>query len=218
MSIGIVSLWHNHPELLPFFRHMMRVDGWDKLVLVDNASDEGLIEAYRSTLSRIEVDNGCFGIDIQLAVMSGNDVCYAWNWGAALLDTDIIIVMANDLIMLDARWVQIVTDGMQPGRFQGPFAMLSAGQYYLDGSMTVWMREDWEKLGGLDEEYQHPGYWSDVDICYRAMKAGMEMRQTAQPAPVHHLANWTARPLIGTPEFQNMVQYNQARFIAKRGY
>jgi glycosyltransferase involved in cell wall biosynthesis len=209
MTIGIVSLWHNHPELLPFFQHMMRVDGWDKLVLVDNASDEGLAEMYLGTL-----------MDIEPGVCSyyrtdDNNVVKAWNLGVKRLDTDILIVMANDLIMLDARWVQIVTDGMRPGRFQGPFPMLAAGQYYMDGSMTVWMREDWEKLGGLDEEYQHPGYWSDVDICYRAMKAGMEMRSTWRP--VHHLTNWTVRDFQDTVFLQNSIEHNQARFIAKRG-
>lgn len=217
MSIGIVSLWHNHPELLPFFKHMMKVDGWDELVMVDNASDEGVISVFNDTLDKID-GGGVRNTDYERT--TENNVLKAWNLGVFMLDDDIdtVIVMANDLIMLDARWVQIVTDGMKPGIFQGPFPMLAAGQYYLDGSLTVWMREDWERLGGLDEEYLHPGYWSDVDIAWRAMQAGMEMRQTAQPAPVYHLTNWTARPLIGTPDFQNAAQHNQGRFIAKRGY
>lgn len=210
MTVGIVSLWHNHPELLPFFTHMLRVDGWDKLVLVDNASDEGLTPAYVNALEKIGLGERA------LLHTEENNVIGAWNFGAAQLDTDILIVMANDLIMLDARWVQIVTEGMKPGRFQGPFPMLALGQHYLDGSLTVWMREDWQRLGGLDEEYQHPGYYSDLDLCWRAMKAGMEMYAT--PQPVHHLQNWTAKSLMGTPELQNSVQANQARFIAKRGY
>jgi GT2 family glycosyltransferase len=78
------------------------------------------------------------------------------------------------------------------------------------------MREDWEKLGGLDEGYQHPGYYSDVDICYRAMQAGMEMRHV--PVPVHHLRSWTAGAILDDPATRNATQNNQARFISKRGY
>ena len=209
MTIGVVSLWHNHPELLPFFTHMMRVDGWDKLVVVDNASDEGLAPAYKSVL-------GNSARRTHVIRMAKNNVVDGWNTGVTELDTDIVIVLANDLLMLDARWVRIAAEGMQPGIFQGPYPFVSLGQHYLDGSFTVWMREDWEKLGGLDEGYQHPGYYSDVDICYRAMQAGMEMRHV--PVPVHHLRSWTAGAILDDPATRNATQNNQARFISKRGY
>ncbi len=215
MTIGIVSLWHNHPELLPFFQHMLSVDGWDKLIFVDNASDKGLQGSYEHSLDAIQHKRP--GAHIDYLRMAENNVVKAWNAGAAQMGTDILVIMANDLLMLDARWVQIVTDGMKRMsrfQFQGPYIGQQLGQYYVDGCLTVWMREDWEKLGGLDEGYEHPGYWSDVDIAWRATVAGMRLRQT--PCPVHHLTAWTSRAGLG--DFEPAIVRNQQRFVAKRGY
>lgn len=42
---------------------------------------------------------------------------------------------------------------------------------WASGGSAVFRRDSWEKLGGFDEVYS-PGYWEDIDIGWRAWKAG----------------------------------------------
>lgn len=42
---------------------------------------------------------------------------------------------------------------------------------WASGGSAVFRREIWEELGGFDEIYS-PGYWEDIDIGWRAWKAG----------------------------------------------
>jgi GT2 family glycosyltransferase len=182
MTIGICSLWWNHQELLPEFLRMMKVGGWDKLILVDNASSPEAHEAYRKAI--VELGPKASGLR-----MSRNSVLHAWNAGMAALGTDILIQMANDVIMTNEKWLEWAVEGIGPGIIQGPICWFR-GMVYVDGSMCVVWREDWEKLGGLDAEYYaHPGYWSDTDLCFRAQQKGMTVRPTR--CGILHLINYS---------------------------
>ena len=199
-SIGICSLWWNHQELLPEFVRMMRVGGWDKLILVDNASTSDAAFAYRNAVAELGPKASCRRMD-------RNSVLHGWNAGMAALGTDIVIQMANDLVMTDEHWLEWAVEGMERGIMQGPQCWFR-GALYVDGSMCVAMREDWELLGGLDaEHYAHPGYWSDTDLSFRAQWRGMTVRPTR--SGIRHLVNYSGGngPEYNTPNGENFQKF-----------
>jgi hypothetical protein len=183
-------LWWEHTELLPEFVRLMRGQQWDRLILVDNASSHVAHAAYHDAVATI-------GGNASVLRRAENSVLAGWNEGIAALGTDVVVQMANDVIMADPRWLAWAVDNMRPGILQGPVLCEQPGIpiAYLDGCLTVAWGADWARLGGLDEGYQHPGYWSDVDLAYRASRAGITIRRVR--SGIHHLCNISTR---GTPD------------------
>lgn len=74
---------------------------------------------------------------------------------------------------------KIVLRGRGIGKWEKGFLMHGAGD--LEKTNTLWIsggsgafsRKIWDKLGGLDEVYD-PFYWEDIDISYRAQRAGFK--------------------------------------------
>jgi len=162
---------------------MMGVGGWDKLILIDDASAEEANLAYHDAVAEL-------GPNASVLRMEHNDALRAGNAGVEALGTDIVIGMVNDLVMTDERWLEWAVEGIERGIIQGPQCWFR-GMIYVDGCMTVMMREDWELLGGADaEHYAHPGYWADTDFSLRAQQHGMIVRPTR--SGIRHLVNYSS--------------------------
>jgi hypothetical protein len=203
MTVGICSLWWNHQEMLPEFLRMMKVGGWDKLILVNNASEPEATKAFEGAVTEL-------GDNASMLLMKTNSVLHGWNAGMAMLGTDIVIQMANDIVMTDEHWLEWGVAGMGRGILQGPQCFYR-GMIYIDGSMCVAMREDWEKLGGLDAEYYaHPGYWSDTDLCFRAQQLGMTVRPTK--SGILHLVNYSGG---NGPQYTAQNAENYQKFLKR---
>ena len=81
------------------------------------------------------------------------------------------------------------------------------GHYHLDEDVSEPVEAEWllgafllmrramlEELGGWDEGYRH--YVEDIDLCYRAMRAGWERWYVPSAAVVHDWAQVTDRRLL----------------------
>lgn len=70
--------------------------------------------------------------------------------------------------------------GRGVGKWEKGFLVHSAGDVTKDdtlwasGGSSAFRKSDWEKLGGLYEVYD-PFYWEDIDLSYRALKAGKQV-------------------------------------------
>ena len=202
MTIGLVSLWHNAAELLPEFERMLLPGGWDEAILIDNASAPDAKRAYQLTAER----TGC-----KVLTMATNDVLKAWNAGMAALDTDIKLCMANDLIMVHPDWITRVSRDVGLGIMAGDLKRFVDGTLYIDGSLIACHALDWQRLGGFDEAYTHPGYVSDVDFSWRAQQLGVVLRYAGRA--VLHLGNYST----GTKGGIHPTWYaNRDRFLAKK--
>ncbi len=204
-TVGIASLWHNATELLPEFVRLMSKARWgrlwDQLILVNNASTSEAHAAYEAAVAYL-------GPQATVLRMETNSVLHGWNAGIAALDTHIVIQMANDVTMTDERWLEWGLDGVGPGIMQGP-VVWHRGFPYIDGCMLVAMKADWQQLGGLDAEYYaHPGYWSDVDLCYRALRSGIKVRPCR--SGIHHIVNYSGGHL---PPYLEANQQNAIKFV-----
>jgi hypothetical protein len=61
---------------------------------------------------------------------------------------------------------------------------------YLDGWCLAGIRADLLEIGGFDETFDEPAYYSDNDLCLRARIAGMRLREC--PVGLLHKENRTA--------------------------
>lgn len=203
MTIGICSLWHNAVELLPEFERLLLPGGWDEAILIDNASSPEARAAYARTAER----TGC-----KVLTMATNNVIRGWNGGMAALSTDIKLCMANDLIMVRPDWIVRATRDVGPGTMAGELRRFVDGTLYIDGSLIACHALDWGRLGGLDEAYTHPGYVSDVDLCWRAQQLGIVLRPMMGHS-ILHLGNYSTGTKGG---IHPTWPANRDRFLAKK--
>lgn len=213
LSVGIVALWYGAEELLPYWHELLLVaPEWDHVILVDNATSPATGQAYQAAARALAEASGR---RVDVLRRAENSVLHGWNAGAALLDTDIIITMACDVLLTDARWLAWCVEDMQPNVLQGPFCTTSPqvpDVPYIDGCCAVYLRSDWQRLGGLAaDRYAHPGYWSDVDIAWRAQQMGMQVRGCQNG--LRHLTNYVVKRTLSGAERDASTAGNFAEFI-----
>ena len=82
---------------------------------------------------------------------------------------------------------------------------------WLLGAFLLMRREMLEELGGWDEKYRH--YVEDIDLCYRAMRAGWERWYVPAAGVTHDWARVTDRGFLSC----NTLWHAQsmARFVTR---
>lgn len=80
------------------------------------------------------------------------------------------------------------------------------------GSCMLARRDALAKLGGFDES--HFMYYEDIDLCYRAKKAGMKVAYVPQAEAVHRYKRESAQGLFNKLKLHHTV--NAMRFFARR--
>jgi GT2 family glycosyltransferase len=82
---------------------------------------------------------------------------------------------------------------------------------FVTGAALALRRELWDRLGGLDRGF-FPGYFEDVDLCWRAQALGLECRYVPQSVLQH-------RESSSSGKFSGRVYYyyhrNRLRFACK---
>jgi len=214
-SVGIAALWYDAVELLPQWIELLRgAIEWDKVILVDNGATLEWTMPYMRAAAELQ-EQALRPVDV--LQLHENSVLHGWNEGVAQLDTDIVVTMACDVKLVDWHWLAWAIEGIEPGVLQGPIVKRQPQAPlvpYVDGCCAVYMRQDWQRLGGLDAEYyRHPGYWSDVDIAWRALRLGMRIRQTL--CGIEHLENYVVNRVLGVEKRDRLSEVNRLRFFAR---
>lgn len=200
-TLCIVTPWVAHEDLVPDFFGAMLLGKPDQLVIVDNASDPPLeFAAIRNETNR-GFAGGC-------------------NDGLARSECDVTLFLNNDIYaeMADERWVDKFREAAAPGVLVG--AQLRYDQHadvdgismpYLDGWCFGGTTNDLRALGGFDETYDEPAYYSDNDICLRARARGMRLREVK--VGLAHKVSQTAGPHTN-PDVLEVVRANHRRYTA----
>jgi GT2 family glycosyltransferase len=195
-SLTVVTPWLNHRELERDYWAAMRTVGAEVLV-IDNGSEPPLPNAWR-----LDRNTG---------------FSHACNVGLELARTDAVLWLNNDIAAVRADWLEPIRDALEPGVLVG--ANLRFDQHgsvdgesfpYLDGWCLAGMRDDLLDLGGFDESYAEPAYYSDNDLCLRARAAGMRLREV--PVGLVHKLNVTAGHSVAVSE---ATVANRQRFIER---
>ncbi len=114
----------------------------------------------------------------------------------------------------------IVLRGRGTGRIEKGFFLHQKAEsktgfsLWANGGSSVFRKELWQKLGGMDEIY-NPFYWEDVDLGYRAWKAGYKIIFEEQ-SKVNHYHKEGAIKKEFSQNFVKIVSYrNQFIFFWK---
>jgi GT2 family glycosyltransferase len=200
MKISIVIPNYNGEEILKknlpvLLKSVKNYKGGEvEIIISDDCSEDGsigvieefLINNQNLILLRSDKNKG-FSSNVNKGVMIAKGEILV------LLNTDVI---ANDVFLKplidhfsddsvfavgclneSVESEKIVLRGRGIGKWEKGFLVHSAGN--LDKDNTLWIsggsgafrKKIWDKLGGLDELYD-PFYWEDIDISYRAQRAG----------------------------------------------
>lgn len=195
--ITIITPVHNCSELA--VEYEKAVQGADQVIVVDNASAPEHAEAWHRV-----VHNGRY-----IRNYDNRWYCGACNQGYAqagkypgLVPDDLIIFMDSD-VRATGDWLSILARCVEDGAIYGCRREMRvlAGQpiVFIDGFMLCATRATWERLrlvdGPWDDVAFQGMYWMDVELCYRATRAGIVLRTL--PLPLEHIRNYTSNRTEG---------------------
>lgn len=197
-TITVVTPWWNHRELERNYWNALRSEECE-VIVVDNGSDPPLPNAWRLN------DNTGFS--------------HASNVGLQLARTDAVLFLNNDVVATKPGWLEPIRDSLEPGVLVGPVIRYDHhggvddhSLPYLDGWCLAGMREDLLDLGGFDEEYEEPSYYSDNDLSFRARCAGMTLREAR--TSIGHLASQTSGGVV-SPGVKRTFDANYELFATR---
>lgn len=199
-SVAIVTPWLNHQDLYADFNAAVSDGAPDEVLVIDNGSVPPLgFAALRLTENR--------------------GFSAACNVGLRAARTDAVVFLNNDVVMTRSGWLDRIRAALEPGVLVG--ACMRYDRHgdvdghalpYLDGWCLAGMTADLRELGGFDESYAEPAYYSDNDLCLRARAAGMALREVR--VGLRHLTGVTAGP-ADDPAKLRAVELNFPRFEAR---
>jgi len=198
MTVSIVTAWLNHPELAADYFAAIADEPLDELLIVDNGS----VPPLEFATVRLDYNAGFVG---------------ASNIGLAQATADIVVFLNND-IAGEPGWLEKLCAQVEPGVLVGanlrydPHGSVDGQPLpYLDGWCLAGMRLDLVELGGFDDGYQEPAYYSDNDLCLRARAQGMVLREVR--VSLRHKVGQTA--IDGDPAKTAAAEFNRQRYAAR---
>lgn len=187
----------------------------DEIVVIDNGSTD--------PTSRV-LDSYQHYFEKRLKVLrNDNNQGYArgCNQGMRATTKDVIVLLNNDVVIRSAFQRQIV-DALDenPKRVICGKLVDWKGGWNQFGDLVIPYAEGWcfafrrqfiVDVGLFDEQFT-PCYYEDVDLSYRAVKAGYELKQLA--LPIHHIRGQTGMQL---PDHDAITHAHRALFAQKWG-
>ena len=200
MKISVITPWHNCPELIPDYE--AAVYG-AQVIVIDNASDAETSDKLRAMVQRLGHDSVCIRNETNAKYAHAN------NQGLAASSGDIVVFLNSD-VRAHGDWLSAVST-CKRGSLYSPSAGMRLVDgtpiYYLEGYCLFGWRDDFIRIGGWNDT-DFPGlYWEDNEICWRASRAGLGLKQVA--LPLEHLSNYTSKR---TPGAYDASMANQAVF------
>lgn len=104
------------------------------------------------------------------------------------------------------------------GRWQRGFLVHSRGEVnktntlWVNGGSGAFRKSIWEKLGGFNKLY-YPFYWEDIDISYRAQKAGYKVFFEPKSIVVHQHEKGAIKKKYSPFQIKTIAYKNQFIFV-----
>lgn len=237
MNISILIPNYNGGYLLQ--RNLPRVIEETKndeieLIVVDDGSTDNSVFMLKNKFPQIKLivkkQNEGFASTVNLGikkakgdivVLLNNDVRPKKNFLASLLshfkDKKVFAVGCLDESLENGTMMR---RGRGIGKWQRGFLVHSRGN--VDKTNTLWVsggsgafrRDLWLKLGGLDEDY-NPFYWEDIDLSYRALKAGYRLVFESKSVVAHRHEVGVIKSRFSTHQIKRISFRNQFFFVWK---
>jgi O-antigen biosynthesis protein len=240
-TVSIILVTYNSaPQLAACLAALrtLRYDPAPEIVIVDNASQDASLALAHELLPQTrrlpQARNLGFagGVHQGVAVSSGEyivllnpDTVVEPDWLAPLiaaLADPACGVAGSKILDVDGRTL-LHTGGL----IEAPLLLADhcgngeadRGQYdqpiavsFVTGAALAMRRELWDRLGGLDRGF-FPGYFEDVDLCWRAQALGLECRYVPQSV-LRHRESSSSGKFSG--RFYYYYHRNRLRFACKQ--
>ena len=179
---GLFLLKKHLPDVIKYSTNISRV------IVVDNGSTDGTYEYLtanfpdkvfclsneKNLFFPIAVNQGFREVKADLVVLLNNDVHPKKGYlASALRHFDNEKVFAVTLNEITSSWPLVSWSGKLQ-YIRGEDKTAPRFSAWASGGSAIFRKTIWDKLGGFDEIYS-PGYWEDIDIGWRAWKAGYQI-------------------------------------------
>ena len=195
----IIPTFNGLPLLKKHLPQVIKCSGnGTKIIVVDNGSSDGtedyLISKYPKTVQclrnernlffPIAVNQGFKAASTDLVVLINNDVHplkgYLETAIRHFTDKSVFAVTFDET---SSSWPQVTWRGKLQ-YLRGEDKSLPHLSAWASGGSAIFRKSVWDELGGLDEIYS-PGYWEDIDIGWRAWKAGYQIIWEPKAKVIH---------------------------------
>ena len=113
---------------------------------------------------------------------------------------------------------KIVLRGRGIGKFDKGFLVHKRGEVnkrntlWVSGGSSAFRKSIWDKLGGFNELY-NPFYWEDIDLSYRALKAGYRILFELKSIVVHEHEEGAISKKFSSFKIKTISYRNQFIFV-----
>jgi GT2 family glycosyltransferase len=233
MKISVVIPNYNGEKLLcenlPFV--ISSVEGAE-IIIVDDASTDKSIEILQKKFPQVKivqkatnegfastVNKGISEASGELIVLLNTDVVPHKDFLKFALphfkNKDVFAVGFSQKCIEDGK---LMYRGRGVGAFQKGFLVHNRGE--VDAPDTLWVsagagifrKSIWDRLGGLCELY-NPFYWEDIDISYRAQKAGYKTVFEPKSLVDHKQVTGSIRSKYTPDQVKEIAYRNQLFFV-----
>ena len=210
-----------------------------EIIIVDDASTDGSVKVIENSKLKMQNYNTKLKIiknnkNMGFASTVNRGVEEASGDLIVLLNTDVIpeagflkaaLPHFNDPKVFAVGFMQkcdeagkIIFRGRGVGKFSRGFLIHSRGEVdkddtlWVSGGAGVFRKKIWQTLGGMNPLY-NPFYWEDIDICYRALKAGYKLVFERNSAVIHIQNKGAIRSTYTNIEINKIAYRNQIIFV-----
>jgi len=189
--ISIITPFHNCPELIPDYEKAAQ---GAQVIVIDNASEDDTAVKLQAMVERLGNDSKYIRNETNEKYSKAN------NQGLALADGEIVVFLNSDIVATGS-WLDKVQNAKKGAFYAattGVRAVDGEVYRYLEGWCLFGHKSDFEMIGGWRDDWEGM-YWEDNELCYRAEKAGLLLKQAI--LPLQHLSNYTSRRTKGAYDF-----------------
>lgn len=205
-----------------------------EVIVVDDASTDGSLELLTKEFSSVRVvakahhegfastvNAGVREASGEIVVLLNTDVRPQKDFLASLIrHFDDPLVFAVGCLEKSIEGESIILRGRGEAKWEKGFYIHWRGE--VDETTTAWVaggsgafrKSIWQKLGGMDEIY-NPFYWEDIDLSYRAIKAGYTVLFEPKAVVVHEHETGVIKNEYSRWRLDTIAYRNQFLFIWK---
>lgn len=238
---GAEILKKNLPKVLESVKNYK--NGKVEIIIPDDPSTDNSKEVIASFISGIK-EKHVIGKTISNTVKKEGGFSKNVNRGVTLATGDILILLNSDvaphkdflmpllkhfddgIVFAVGCMDESIEDGKTIlrgrgiGKWQRGFLMHNKGAndknttLWVSGGSGAFRKNMWDRLGGLDPLY-NPFYWEDIDLSYRALKAGYRLVFEPESVVRHEHEKGAIKTKFKSAQVRKIVFRNQFIFIWK---
>jgi glycosyltransferase involved in cell wall biosynthesis/SAM-dependent methyltransferase len=204
LSLSVIVPWWDHTEFLELWENNLKYLSDCEIIFIDNGSQE---ESKKTLAKFCQIHN------IKLIRNEENrGFAVANNQGLAVAMGDYILHLNNDISIKGELNIKHLCNLAQDG-IAGPirYVINELNINYVEGWALCAKKSLLDNLGGWNEIYG-PGYWDDIDLCYRAQLAGYQIIAIPELHEwIEHITNATG--LDGRIDHDALHITNRKKFL-----